>query len=90
MSKPTFDSTFGYRSNWTYSPVRSLRKDNQQTEQSDAQDSRDSVQNKRSADSEQSKSEKERAVENKNSKCPVEPFLITLALIEEMTNEAAE
>lgn len=90
MSKPNYDSTFGFRSNWINGAARSLHQNHKQTDDSNKQDSRTTESDKPTANSKTDKSYYEGPVKNKHSGCPLEPFKITLALIEQMTNEASE
>ena len=82
---PKFDSVFGYNSNWTFHPLRRLVKGNSQAEPKDEPDSGYSEQDKSSSDSgEASESGIKRIGKKKSFKCPTEPFLDTLKILEEM------
>ncbi len=78
---PKFDPTFAFRDNWTWSPFRSVTKNSNKSEQKASGDSTDAEPNQRKA-SDKDESDYKRV--EKKFKCPTEPFLETLRLLDEI------
>lgn len=72
---------FGHRFDWRFRPGRSIVENRSQSEQTSTGDSPDSEPNQREA-SDQDKSDYKRV--DKNFKCPTEPFLETLRILDEL------
>src|SRR6185436_7363064 len=93
----SFDSVFGHNHNWTFNPFRRLVKSSSEPKQETSGTSPSSEPNKRKA-SDQDESEykrveqslRDRSLSNENLiktkqfKCPTEPFLETLRILDEL------
>ena len=76
-----FDSVFGHNHNWTFNPFRRLIKSSTESKQEATGDSPVSEPNKRET-SDQDESQSKRVT--KSFKCPTEPFIETLRILDEL------